>query len=338
MGLLAGQRFEAIIDGDGSLRKRSMKHVMTSLREMGAEVISLSDGGYLPIYIRGNRLQAKEFAPTAVSAQLKGAILLAGLQAEGLTSLEERLPTRDHTERALCLAGVKVVAHDEAISLEGGQKPQPFDMTLPGDISSGAFWLALAAPVEGARMILRNISLNTRRLGFVDALIHMGAGVREDVIACDDGEEWYGHLDIRGWPLRPFHVSREMVPSLIDELPVLAVMAAKAKGFSTIRGAEDLRGKETDRIAATMANLKLMGVKVEGFSDGLAIHGTGKLRGADMPSFGDHRIAMAFAIAGLLAEDASMVRGAECISVSYPEFQADLSLLTESTNWALASV
>lgn len=325
MGLLAAQPFEAVIDGDESLRKRPMEPVAACLREMGAKVVTFGTGESLPLWMHGGRLRGKDFVASHPSAQLKSAVLLAGLQAEGPTSLTESLPTRDHTERALHKAGVVLETAGSSVSLTGRQVPRCFPMTLPGDISSGAFWMALAAAREGSRMILRNIGLNRSRLGFVDALLRMGVSIREEVISCGE-DEWFGNLDIRGGKLRPIRIEPEEIPLLVDEIPLLAVMAAKADGVSTIRGAAALRNKETDRLAATTANLKRMGVDIGEFSDGLVIHGTGHLHGAEMNSFGDHRIAMACTIAGLLAEATpSEIQNPECVAVSYPEFPDHLS-------------
>jgi len=324
MGVLAHQPFSAIIDGDNSLRKRPMGHVAALLREMGAEVATLGGNEDLPLRIHGRPLVGMELTPQVMSAQLKSAALFAGLNADGLTSVTEYFPTRDHTERAMRMAGVTLDIQGQTVSLKGGQKPHRFEVAIPGDISSGAFWMALAAPQEGSRMILRNIGLNRGRLGFVDALLRMGVGIREEVISCDEGE-WFGNLDIRGGHLRPIQIEPDDIPTLIDEIPILAVMAAKADGVSTIRGAAALRAKETDRIRATVINLQRMGVEIEEFPDGMAIYGCGHLRGADVDSFGDHRIAMTFAIAGLLAEEKeTVIHNVECIAISYPEFQRDL--------------
>ena len=329
MGILASQPFDAIIDGDPSLRTRPMGHVAALLREMGVDVLTCGASETLPVWIQGKRLAARKFTPKLASAQLKSAVLVAGLKADGITSVTEFLPTRDHMERAMRMAGLQLNFHGQTVSLEGGQTPKCFDVDIPGDISSGAFWMALAAPQKGSRMILRNIGLNRCRLGFVDALLRMRVGIREEVISCDEGE-WFGNLDIRGGPLRPIQIEPGDIPSLIDEIPILAIMAAKANGVSTIRGASTLRGKETDRITAIAVNLKRMGVDVEEFPDGMAIYGTGHLRGAEVDSFGDHRIAMTFAIAGLLAADGTTtIHNAECMAISYPEFQRDLQSLVE---------
>lgn len=338
MGLLAAQPFEAVIDGDASLRKRPMEPVAACLREMGAKVVTMGakvvtfgTGESLPLWMHGGRLRGKDFVASHPSAQLKSAVLLAGLQAEGPTSLTESLPTRDHTERALRMAGITLETEGSSVSLTGRQIPRCFQMTLPGDISSGAFWMALAAAREGSRMILRNIGLNRSRLGFVDALLRMGVSIREEVISCGE-DEWFGNLDIRGGKLRPIRIEPEEIPLLVDEIPLLAVMAAKADGVSTIRGAAALRNKETDRLAATAANLKRMGVDIGEFSDGLVIHGTGRLRGAEMNSFGDHRIAMACAIAGLLADEIpSVIQDSDCVAVSYPKFPDHLSTVLRSS-------
>ena len=332
MGLLAGQSFEAVIDGDESLRKRPMEHIAAPLREMGAEIVTFGTGRTLPLWMKGRPLQGKEFVTHRGSAQLKSALLLAGIQATGSTFVSENPPSRDHTERAMQMAGIRLATHAPCVGLTGKQIPHCFEATIPGDISSGAFWLAWAAAQKGSRMILRNVGLNPGRLGFVDALLHMGAGIREEVISCGE-DEWFGNLDVRGRPLRPVQISAAEVPALVDEIPILAVLAAKAQGATSIRGAASLRDKETDRIAAVATNLKHMGVDVEELPDGMVIYGSGHLRGAEMDSFGDHRIAMAFAIAGLLADEGeSLIRDADCIAVSYPEFQEALAGLLAASH------
>jgi 3-phosphoshikimate 1-carboxyvinyltransferase len=323
VALLAGLPFEGTLDGSASLRRAPMTEAITSLREMGADITCMGENGSLPARIRGARLHGRRFAGTSMNSRLKSVLLFAGMQAHGVTSIEEPLPSRDHTERAMALAGLEVTFHDKAILLAGGQTPRRFDVTIPGDLSHAACWMALAAPTAGSRMILRGVSLNALRLDFVDALVHMGAGVREEVIDCG-AWEWNGHLDIRGGPLRPFHVTGKMTSGLLAEFPLLAVMAAKAEGTSLLRGAAELRNEGTDRISSMANNLSRMGVAVEEFPDGLAIHGTGKLRGAAMECHGDARLAMALVIAGLLAEGTSIVRGGDCIAAAYPRFRSDL--------------
>lgn len=334
IGLLAGQNFDATIDGDASLRRRPMEPVAASLRQMGATIFTSGPDKNLPITVSGGKLTARSISLPAASAQVKGAILFAGLQAEGTTSISENLSTRDHTERAMRLAGINLETHGSTVTMAGGQTPRPFDISIPGDISSAAFWMALAAPNAGSRMIVRNVALNRRRLGFVNALLQMGAAVYEEVISRDDGE-WFGNLDIRGGPMRPIQIEAADIPSLIDEIPLLAVLAAKANGVSTIRDAACLREKECDRISAVVTNLTSMGVDVEELEDGMVIRGNGRLQAAKMNSFGDHRIAMAFAIAGLLADDGvSIIENAGCIEISYPEFQRDLTTLLEKNSSA----
>lgn len=336
MGVLAGQPFAASVDGDDSLRRRPMEYVAAALREMGSAIFTSDGKKNLPLKVSGGSLVGRNFALDRASAQLKSALLFAGLQARGTTRVTEDLPTRDHTERAMRLAGIRLETDGTTISVEGGQMPKSFAVTIPGDLSSAAFWMALAAPLQGSRIILHNVGLNRRRLGFVDALLHMGAGIREEVISCDEGE-WFGNLDIRGDQLRPIQVQPIDLPSLIDEIPLLAVLAAKARGVSTIRGAGALRIKECDRITATVTNLQKMGVEVEEFPDGMTIYGTGNLHGAELQSYGDHRIAMAFAIAGLLAsEKQTIIHDTDCIAVSYPSFHRDLLHLIKDSVRELA--
>lgn len=290
------------------------------------------------IHLPGNKSffqHGKPFAPKSAGTHPKNWLRFAGLQANGTTPVAECLSARNHTKRVMRTSGFSADGQDQTIRVTGRQIPKRLDIGIPGDISYGAFWMALAAPLVRSRMILRHIDLNPCRLGFVDTLLRMGVAIREEVISCDEGE-WFGNLDIRGRQLRPIQIGLKEVPSLMDEIPLLAVLAAKAKGVSTIRGASALRFKETDRTAAIVTNLKKMDVGVEEFSDGLAICGTGRLRGAEMDSFGDHRIAMAFVIAGLLAEEnETVIHNAECIAVSYPSFQADLLKLMEMSSHML---
>jgi len=322
-GVLASQPFRSVLDGDISLRGRPMRRVAKPLREMGANIRTSGRMGTLPMTIQGHSLTAAQTIPTPASAQVKGAILLAALRAKGTTTVMERTVTRDHMERLLPMFGVQIATSGSQCSLRGGQSLRPAYLRVPGDFSSAAFWLGLAAAVPSLRLIVRGVSLNPTRLGFVDLLMRMGARIREEVIVwqCD---EWSGHLDIRGARLQGIDVPPSCVPLIIDEIPILAVIASMAVGVTTVRGAEDLRRKECDRIRAICVNLRAMGVDIEEFPDGFTIRGRGRLRGAEVHSYGDHRIAMAFAIAGLLAEEETIIHGADCLSISYPGFLEDV--------------
>lgn len=322
-GVLASQPFRAVLDGDISLRSRPMRRVANPLQEMGANVRTSGRMGTLPLTIRGHSLTAVRTSPTPSSAQVKGAILLAALRAKGTTTVLEKTVTRDHMERLLPMFGGQIETRGSQCSLRGGQMLRPAYLRVPGDFSSAAFWLGLAAAMPSLRLIVRGVSLNPTRLGFVDLLMRMGAKIREEVVVwqCD---EWSGHLDIRGARLQGIEVPPACVPLIIDEIPILAVIAAMAMGVTTVRGASDLRCKECDRIKAICANLRAMGVEIEEFPDGFSINGRGYLRGAEVHSYGDHRIAMAFAIAGLLAEEETVIHGADCLSISYPGFFQDV--------------
>jgi 3-phosphoshikimate 1-carboxyvinyltransferase len=320
MGLLAGQSFEAVLDGNETLRRLPMEPIAGPLREMGARIVTFGKGRTLPLWIRGQELCGREFVMDSPQPELKCALLYAALQATGTTSVVEGRPTRDHTERALQMAGIRLTTRGSRVSLEGGQIPNSFEATIPGDLSLGAHWLAWAAPREGSRMILRNVGLSPGRLAFVDVLVRMGAGLREEVLSCGAGE-WFGHLDVRGRPLRAVQIEPEEIPHLSGEIPLLAVLAARARGLSSIRGLAALRGEKPDWIPAIVTNLQRMGADVEELPDALVITGSGHLHGAELDSFGDPHIAMAFAIAGLLADEGgSVIRHVDGLDEVYPEF------------------
>jgi 3-phosphoshikimate 1-carboxyvinyltransferase len=273
------------------------------------------------------------YSPPMASAQVKSAILFAGLYADGVTTVIEPSPSRDHTERMLEYFLVKLrreevrtersrKSHEYRVSMLGQQQIESRDFAVPGDISSAAFWLVTAACQPGSRLLVKNVGLNPTRTGILDVLVRMGARVRE-VVESDEGE-LSGVIDIKGGSLTGTVIEGSEVPNVIDELPVLAVAGALAEGRTIIRDAKELRFKETDRIEAIAANLRAMGVEVHEADDGMTIYGGGRLNGATLPSFGDHRIAMAFAIAGLFASGSTVIEDVGCIRTSYPQFESIL--------------
>ncbi|MEZ0387974.1 MAG: 3-phosphoshikimate 1-carboxyvinyltransferase, partial [Verrucomicrobium sp.] len=318
------QPFESRMAGDPSLSKRPMKRVADPLALMGARIEGQGEKICAPITIKGGELQPITYTLPMASAQVKSAVLLAGWNSPGKTTVIEPVATRDHTERLLAHFDVKCVRDGHAVSIYGGQKPQPRDLFVPGDISSAAFWLVAAAAHPGAQLTVKKVGLNPTRTGILNVLLRMGAKLK-DTVEINDGEPC-GHVTVQGGPLMGTVIGGAEIPNVIDELPILAVAGALARGVTVIRDARELRVKETDRIAAVAQNLRLMGVHVEEFEDGMEITGGLDLHGAELQSFGDHRIAMAFAVAGLFAEGVTTIHETECISTSYPGFEKHLEL------------
>ena len=323
-GLLAGQTFESRLVGDASLSRRPMDRVIAPLRQMGADIVAEGPEHTPPLRIRGGSLRGIHYTSPIASAQVKSAVLLAGLFAKGKTTVDEPFTSRNHTELLFNYFLVRTAKDgDGGISVFGDQIPESRDFTIPGDISSAAFWLVAAASQPGGHLLVRDIGLNDTRTALLGVVVRMGAQVRE---AVEDVEqlEHRGIVEITGAPLKGTVIQGKEVPQLIDELPALAVAGALATGTTIIRHAQELRVKETDRIAAIAHNLRIMGAQVIEMSDGLEIHGPAPLRGARVASFGDHRIAMAFAVAGLFAEGETTVQDVECVRESYPGFEAAL--------------
>ena len=321
-GLLAGQPFVSELCGDASLSSRPMNRIVTPLAQMKVQIETLGDGGCPPLRIHGGTLVPTTYTLPMASAQVKSAVLLAGLFAEGKTTVIQPVMTRDHTERMLQSFGVEVVTEGTHISVKGGQVIKARDFHVPGDISSAAFWLVAAAAQPGARLTIPNIGLNPSRAGILAVLKRMGAQITE-VIAEDHGEP-IGSLEVNGVGLKPTEIGGDEIPNIIDEIPILAVGAALAPGTTVIRDAKELRVKESDRIDAVVKNLRAMGADVDEAEDGMTIHGGKPLHGATVPCYGDHRIAMAFAIAGLFAEGETIVEDTACVNTSYPSFEATL--------------
>jgi 3-phosphoshikimate 1-carboxyvinyltransferase len=325
-GLLAAQAFRSELFGDASLSRRPMKRVIDPLARMGAKISGQGENGLPPLVIDGGPLTPIHYRLPVASAQVKSAVLLAGLFCQGKTTVTEPVPTRDHTERMFEVFGISLRRDGDDIILHGGQWPVARAFTVPGDVSSAAFWLVAAAAQPGSRLEVVNVGLNPTRTGILKVLARMGAHVQEIVETKGPGEP-AGRLIVHGTRLRATTIGGAEIPNVIDELPILAVAAALAEGTTIIRDAQELRVKETDRIAAVAGNLRAMGVVVREREDGMEIDGPARLHApaAPLPTFGDHRIAMAGAIAGLFAEGETVVSGVECVDTSYPGFGRELA-------------
>ncbi len=341
-GILAAQPFASRLVGDASLSKRPMRRIIEPLTQMGAKISALGANDAPPLVIHGAPLHAISYQMPIASAQVKSAILLAGLYATGVTHIIEPAPSRDHTERMLeyflvnlrreeTRSDHKQKPKERRISMLGKQQIESRDFAVPGDISSAAFWLVAAACQPGSRLLVRNVGLNPTRTGIFDVLVRMGAHVREIVENIEEGEP-YGAISIQGSGLTGTVIEGSEIPNVIDEIPILAVAGALAEGRTIIRDAKELRVKETDRIAAIASNLKLMGVDVHESEDGMMIYGGTELKGAKLPSYGDHRIAMAFAIAGLFASGTTIIEDTDCVRTSYPQFGSILTHLQRGDN------
>ncbi len=325
-GLLAGQDFPSELFGDASLSSRPMGRITDPLGRMGAKIETRgAKSGCAPLLIHPARLSPLEYDMPVASAQVKSAVLLAGMFAEGKSTVIQPAETRDHTERMLASFQVSTKRDGNAISIYGGQVPEACDFTVPGDISSAAFWLVAAAALPGAHLLLQNVGLNPTRTAILKVLSRMGAPMTE-IVHSSHGEP-IGNIEIHGSQLRGTELLLEEIPNLIDEIPVIAVAAALAEGVTVIRNARELRVKETDRITTTVDGLRQMGAEVEEFEDGMAITGGRPLKGAVIDSFGDHRIAMAFAIAGLFARGETVIKNTECVNTSYPGFAHHLDAI-----------
>ncbi|HEY5753791.1 MAG TPA: 3-phosphoshikimate 1-carboxyvinyltransferase [Chthoniobacterales bacterium] len=322
-GLLAGQPFESELVGDASLSGRPMNRVISPLSLMGARITGEGPKQTAPLKISGTQLHAIHYESPVASAQVKSAVLLAGLFARGQTSVTEPAQSRNHTEKMLNYYLLKTHQEDLTVSVLGQQMPESRNFQVPGDISSAAFWLVAAAAQEGSHLLVKDVGLNSTRTGVLNVLVRMGARLREVVDEVDQVERM-GILEVRGGSFHGTTIQGKEIPNVIDEIPILAVAGALAEGTTHIRNAEELRVKETDRISAVVHNLRAMGAEVEEYEDGLAIEGGRPLEGAKLDSFGDHRIAMAFAIAGLFAEGETVITNTECVATSYPGFEEQL--------------
>jgi 3-phosphoshikimate 1-carboxyvinyltransferase len=329
-GALAGQGFSSRLDGDSSLRRRPMRRVIEPLERMGAQ-IRARDGGFAPLEITGAGLRPIEFTLPVASAQVKSAVLLAGLFAAGVTAVIEPVRTRDHTEIALAEFGASVRRNGPRVEITGGPQLTGREIAVPGDLSSAAFFLAAALILPGSKLMLLGVGLNPTRSAVLDFLVQMGAPVRVARIEQRSGE-LVGDIEVSSGAARPLHggkIAGADVPRMIDELPMLAALGPYTQQGIEIRDAAELRVKESDRIAVMVENLRRMGARVEEFPDGMRVAGSAEtgsrdLRGAEVDPRGDHRLAMALAIAALGATGPTTIRGADCVGVSYPSFFEDL--------------
>jgi 3-phosphoshikimate 1-carboxyvinyltransferase len=333
-GILAGQNFTSKLSGDSSLQKRPMGRVVSPLRQMGADIRAREDN-FAPLEIRGARLRGIHYKTPMASAQVKSAVLLAGLFAEGVTSVTEPARTRDHTELALEEFGVNLEKHGTTVQIKGagsngGVNLRPRSLDVPGDVSSAVFFIAAASMFPDSNLLLHNIGLNPTRTAILDVFTSMGAVFTMMSLRSAQGEV-VGDLSVRGTSLKGGVVEKEQIPLVIDELPMLAALGPFTEEGIEIRDAAELRVKESDRIAALAENLRRMGATVDERPDGLRVEGrnAGRLKGAEIDPRGDHRIAMAFAVAGLAADGATTIRDADCAGVSYPTFYEDLERVAE---------
>ena len=317
-GALAGRPFRSVLTGDSSLRRRPVERVALPLRQMGARVETTE--GRPPLAIEGGRLRGIVYDLPVASAQVKTAVLLAGLQAEGETTVREPAPSRDHTERMLPAFGAEVERTSLAATVKGGQRLHGAEVSVPGDASSAAFLVVAALVLPGSELRLDGVLLSPTRVAFLDVLRAMGARLEVRLDRADP--EPVGSILASSSSLRGTSIPAALVPSLIDEVPALAAAAAFAEGTFTVTGAAELRLKESDRIAALAEGLNTMGARVTERADGLVVEGGRPLHGATLRSHGDHRIAMALAVAALGASSPSDLEGAECVSVSFPEFHS----------------
>jgi len=328
-GILAGQTFDSTLTGDASLRKRPMRRVIDPLTQMGAEIHSGHEG-VAPLKIHGRKLAGIDYTLPVPSAQVKSAILLAGLFAEGVTEVTEIVRTRDHTELALEEFGIRVERFERTLRVTGGAELRPRDLTVPGDLSSGVFFLAAALILPESNLVLHDVGLNPTRTAVLDLLA--GWGVPISLLSVrESGGELVGDVAIRHAPVEGGEIAGDEIAKLIDELPMLAALGPFTEKGIEIRDAKELRVKESDRIAVVAENLRRMGADVEERPDGLRVGGrsAGKLHGAEIETHGDHRIAMAFAVAALGAKGETKIRGAECADVSFPGFFNTLEKVVE---------
>lgn len=317
-GILAPQSFTSALFGDESLGRRPMKRVIEPLTRMGAKIES-QQGGLAPLIIHGNRLHPIHYQSPVASAQVKSCVLLAGLYAPGITTVTEPYLSRDHTERMLNDFGVALERGELTVSIEGQQKLHGCEITIPGDFSSAAFIIGAALIVPDSKLTIKNICLNPTRTGLLEVLKQMGANIEIRNYEQKTSEP-IGEITAVSSQLKGVEIPPELVPKLIDEVPILAVIATQARGITRLTGAKELRVKESDRLHAIVQNLLSMGIRIQEQEDGFIVEGHQKPEGAIIDSFGDHRIAMAFAIAGLIAEGKTQINNAECVEISMPNF------------------
>ncbi len=320
MGILAGQRFESALTGDISLMSRPMKRVTQPLKQMGAQIKGRDQGNFAPLTIRGGKLKSIDFENRLASAQVKSAILLAGLYADGVTRVREPRVSRDHTEKMFESAGADFFRQEDWLCVRQTRTLKPLSFEIPGDFSAAAFFIAGAAMLPGSRVRVEKVGLNPLRTGLINVLLRMGASIITEIHTAHP--EPIGTVCVEGRRLQGTRVTGDEIPGLIDELPILMMVMALSEGESLISGAEELRVKETDRILSMVTNLNAVGGDLKELPDGCMIRGVDQLRGAEVKSFGDHRTAMSMAIASLAASGEMFIHDTDCIATSFPGFQA----------------
>jgi len=330
-GILSGNPFFSVLTGDDSLKQRPMARVINPLKEMGADISARNGDKYLPMAIKGKVLKAINYNMPVASAQVKSCLILAGLYADGTTIITEPQKSRDHTERMLMAMGAEIEVDGLTIKVKGeGSRVkglQPIDITIPSDFSSAAFFIAGALIIPDSEILIRNVCVNPTRTGLLDVIKNMGGDVRLENTRDISGEAVADIYCKSAGSLKAVKIGADIMPSLIDEFPILCVLATQADGLTEIRGAEELRVKESDRIKAMATELKKLGVELEEYPDGIAIKGKTSLRGNVVESYHDHRIAMSLAIAALVAEGTTTINNAGCVDISFPGFFEELKRL-----------
>ncbi|GIN38180.1 3-phosphoshikimate 1-carboxyvinyltransferase [Heyndrickxia oleronia] len=328
IGLLAGRPFHSVIIGDDSIAKRPMNRVTDPLKQMGAAIYGRGGANYTPLSIVGGTLHPIQYRLPVASAQVKSCLLLAALQTEGETTIIEPASTRDHTERMIKQFGGSLTINENTIKISGKQKLVASDIQVPGDISSAAFFMVAAVIVNESKVILENVGLNPTRTGIIEVLQKMGASieVKENTLS---NFEPSGTVTVKTSNLQGIEIGGELIPRLIDELPIIALLATQASGKTVIKNAEELKVKETNRIDAVVKELSILGAKIEATEDGMIIYGKTPLKGGKVKSYGDHRIGMMLSIAALICQEDVYIEGAEAVSVSYPNFFEHLHYLTK---------
>lgn len=327
-GILSGQPFHSILTGDDSITRRPMKRVVDPLKMMGAQIDGRELAKFAPLAVRGKKLKGIVYHSPIASAQVKSALLFAGLFAEGETTFTEPYLSRDHSEKMLLQFGAELHIHHHSVTIKPEPQLSPQKISVPGDFSSAAFFIAAALIVPNSRLRLNNIGVNSTRTGFLEAVKAMGGKI-EIVDLRHYGYEPVADLIIETSSLKGIEISGEWIPKIIDELPLLAIIATQAEGTTIVKDAQELRVKETDRIATIASELRKAGVEIEELEDGFVITGKQKIHGGMVSTHGDHRIGMAMAIAGLIAKKSVTIQNSEAINISYPDFFNDLSKISK---------
>jgi 3-phosphoshikimate 1-carboxyvinyltransferase len=328
-GLLSGQNFYSVLNGDNSIRKRPMKRVVQPLRLMGADIWGREDGQLAPLSIKGSLLNPLQYTLPVASAQVKSALLLAGLYAAGETIIKEPLPTRDHTERMLSIMQADIMISHQEIIIIGGKYLKGTEIFIPGDISSAAYFIAAASILKDSQIVISQVGVNPTRTGIIKILKRMGAKINILNYQLKSNEP-QADLEIEYSELKGISIRPEEIPFLIDELPLIALVATQAQGKTIVSGAKELRVKESDRLKTIVSELKKMGANIQEKEDGFIVVGPSNLHGAVCESYHDHRIAMSLAISALLAEGKTVINNSECIDISFPGFENTLQKLISS--------